>query len=192
MGTVATKLGGTIQASTQRKLATVLTTALAGRTWTGKECLLRSLSDLAVSAPEILATTLAGAKEGDIDRQTLVAALMKECKKEKLEYRVIALEATGTVLSELKLDHFQVFGLSHYSLVLNFALQELYEIVESHLPKAVPEADKENGGGEMDVDREEGVRQVELQHGILTSLGLAWPETRETQEQFLPTMVRNL
>ena len=112
MGTVATKLGGTIQASTQRKLATVLTTALAGRTWTGKECLLRSLSDLAVSAPEILATTLAGAKEGDIDRQTLVAALMKECKKEKLEYRVIALEATGTVLSELKLDHFQVFSLS--------------------------------------------------------------------------------
>ena len=75
-------------------------------------------------------------------------------------------------------------------MVLNFILQELYEIVESHLPKAVPEADKENGGGEMDVDREEGVRQVELQHGILTSLGLAWPETRETQEQFLPTMVR--
>ena len=108
MGTVATKLGGTIQASTQRKLATVLTTALAGRTWTGKECLLRSLSDLAVSAPEILAATLAGAKEGDIDRQTLVTALMKECKKEKLEYRVVALEATGTVLSELKLDHFQV------------------------------------------------------------------------------------
>ena len=112
MGTVATKLGGTIQASTQRKLATILTTALAGRTWAGKECLLRSLSDLAVSAPEILATTLAGAKEGDIDRQTLVAALLKECKKEKLEYRVIALEATGTVLSELKLDHFQVFSLS--------------------------------------------------------------------------------
>ena len=128
MGTVATKLGGTIQASTQRKLATVLTTALAGRTWTGKECLLRSLSDLAVSAPEILATTLAGAKEGDIDRQTLVAALMKECKKEKLEYRVIALEATGTVLSELKLDHFQVFGLSHYSLVLNFTCRSCMKL----------------------------------------------------------------
>ena len=110
MGTVATKLGGTIQASTQRKLATVLTTALAGRTWTGKECLLRSLSDLAVSAPEILATTLATAKEGDVDRQTLVAALLKECKKEKLEYRVVALEATGTILSELKWDHFQVLS----------------------------------------------------------------------------------
>ena len=71
------------------------------------ECL-RSLSDLAVSAPEILATTLAAAKEGDVDRQTLMAALLKECKKEKLEYRVVALEATGTILSELKWDHFQV------------------------------------------------------------------------------------
>merc|ERR1712150_39115 len=36
----------------------------------------------------------------------------------------------------------------------------------------------ENGGGEMEVDREEGVRQIELQLGILNSLGLAWPETR--------------
>ena len=62
--------------------------------------------------------------------------------------------------------------------------------MESHLPKASAESDKENGGGEMEVDREEGVRQVELQHGVLTSLGLAWPETRETQEQFLATMVR--
>ena len=62
--------------------------------------------------------------------------------------------------------------------------------MESHLPKATAESDKENGGGEMEVDREEGVRQVELQHGILTSLGLAWPETRETQEQFLAIMVR--
>ena len=61
--------------------------------------------------------------------------------------------------------------------------------METHLPKATAESDKENGGGEMEVDREEGVRQVELQHGILTSLGLAWPETRETQEQFLATMV---
>ena len=56
--------------------------------------------------------------------------------------------------------------------MFNVILQELYEIVESHLPKAVPEADKENGGGEMEVDREEGVRQIELQLGILNSLGL--------------------
>ena len=136
----------------------------------------RSLSDLATSAPQSLGSTLAAAKEGEVGRQELVAALLRECRKEKLEYRVVALEAAGTVLSELGLDQFE----------------ELYEIVSPHLPKPVPEADKENGGGKeelMEVDREEGVRQVELQFGILTCLGLAWPETKETQEKFLGPMV---
>ena len=45
MGTVATKLGGTIQPQTQARLAAVLLAALQGRTWTGKECLLRSPID---------------------------------------------------------------------------------------------------------------------------------------------------
>jgi len=177
MGTVATKLGGTIQPSTQRRLVTVLLAALQGRTWTGKECLLRSLSDLAVSAPESLSATLHSPKEGEVGKAELVAALLKECKKEKLEYRVVALEATGSVLQHLKLDHFQ----------------ELYSIVQPHLPKPSTESDKENGvKEEMEVDREEGVKQVELQYGILTCLGLAWPEVKETQQLFLGPMVDHL
>ena len=82
-----------------------------------------------------------------MSQSDLVSALLRECRKEKLEYRVVALEAAGTVLSELGLDQFE----------------QLYEIVSPHLPKPVPEADKENGGGKeeaMEVDREEGVRQV--------------------------------
>jgi hypothetical protein len=42
MGTVATKLGGTIAPATQKRLADLLLAALAGRTWAGKECVLRS------------------------------------------------------------------------------------------------------------------------------------------------------
>jgi hypothetical protein len=41
MGTVATKLGGTIAPATQKRLTDLLLAALAGRTWTGKECVLR-------------------------------------------------------------------------------------------------------------------------------------------------------
>ena len=61
-----------------------------------------------MSGPELLAATLAAAKEGELGRQELLAALLKECRKEKLEYRVVALETTGTILSQLKLDHFKV------------------------------------------------------------------------------------
>ena len=222
MGTVVTKLGGTIQPATQRRLVTVLVSALQvrdschggmegirwhpsrkpfthqslqpappqGRTWTGKECLLRSLSDLAVSGPDLLAATLAAAKDGELGRQELLAALLKECRKEKLEYRVVALETTGTILSQLKLDHFKVkwARLGRLNSDSNVT-QDLYDIVECHLPKPVAESDKEN---EMEVDREEGVRQVELQYGILTCLGLAWPEARDTQELYLATMVDHL
>merc|ERR1712080_287901 len=37
-----------------------------------------------------------------------------------------------------------------------------------------------------------GLKQVELHYGILTCLGLAWPETKETQERYLGPMVDHL
>jgi hypothetical protein len=62
MGTVATKLGGTIAPATQKRLADLLLAALAGRTWTGKECVLRfahlSTSKLFNNEKIILYTTV--------------------------------------------------------------------------------------------------------------------------------------
>merc|ERR1719244_229958 len=176
MGTVVTKLGGTIQSATQRKLVTHLLTGLQGRTWTGKECLLRSLSDLAVSAGDILSTTLAQAKNEEPTTDQLIAALFKECKKEKPGYRLVALETTGSVLKQLKLDRFK----------------ELYMIVSEYLPKQEVEGSSDKENGEKEVDQEESQARLELQHAVLVSLGLAWPANKETQEQFLLTMVDHL
>merc|ERR1719341_3095950 len=170
IGTVATKLGGTIQPAVQKKLIGLLLTGLDGRTWDGKECLLRSLADIATSGADLM---VANMKE-DMDK--LVEALLKECKKSKLEYRIIALESTGTIFNELKLDRFK----------------EIYEMVADHLPKPADEDDKENGNKEEMDDQETSQKHLELQYGILTCLGLAWPETKETAEAYLGKVVDHL
>merc|ERR1719300_269731 len=112
MGTIATKLGGTIHEGVQKKLIELLLSGLEGRTWNGKECLLRSLSDIASSAPDLMLKNMK--EESDI----MVKMLIKECKKEKLEYRIIALESTGLIFNKLKLDRFK----------------DIYEIVAEYLP----------------------------------------------------------
>lgn len=170
IGTVATKLGGTIQPAVQKRLIGLLLAGLEGRTWDGKECLLRSLADIATSGADLMVTNM---KE-DMDK--LIEALLKECKKSKLEYRIIALESTGTIFNELKLDRFK----------------EIYEMVADHLPKPADEDNKENGNKDDMDDQETSQKQLELQYGILTCLGLAWPETKETAEVYLVKVVDHL
>ena len=49
MGTICTKLGGTINPVVQKRIAALLIGALAGRTWAGKECIMRSLQEQILS-----------------------------------------------------------------------------------------------------------------------------------------------
>jgi hypothetical protein len=59
-----------------------------------------------------------------VDLTALVSALLVECRKEKVSYRCVALESTGTILQHLNRDSFS----------------QLYEIVVSHLP--IPKVQK--------------------------------------------------
>jgi len=170
IGTVATKLGETIQPQVQKKLIDLLLAGLEGRTWTGKECLLKSLADIATSGPNIMAANV----KDEVEK--LVAVLLRESRKEKLEYKIIALESTGTILNELKLDRFK----------------EMYEMLADHLPKSADDENKENGNTEDAEDKEASQKQLELQYGILTCLGLAWPETKETSEAYLGKVLDHL
>merc|ERR1719481_197387 len=170
IGTVATKLGETIQAPVQKKLIDLLLAGLEGRTWTGKESLLKSLASIASSGAEIMADNV----KGEVEK--LVTVLLRECRKDKLEYKIIALESTGTILNELKLDRFK----------------EMYEMLAGYLPKSTDEENKENGNADDDDDKEKSQRQLELQYGILICLGLAWPQCNETAEAFLDKVLDHL
>ena len=171
MGTVATKLAANIQPETQAKLVSLLLSGLEGRTWAGKEELLKSLANIVKSAPETLRTNMV---EKEKDR--LVEAMLRECRKEKVEYKVIALESTGRVLRELKVDR----------------LKEIYEIVGVYLPSSEKKEGGEDKEEEDEEDKESAGRKLEVEHGVLVCLGLAWPDCRATAELYLVTVLDHL
>jgi len=173
MGTVATKLGGTINPQVQREIARMLVGSLAGRTWSGKECILRSLYDLIVYGGETVKTNLQGKSEA-VSIDSLLDALFRECKKEKVEYRSVALNTTATILSTLNIDHFK----------------ELFAIVSPHLPKADEDADQENDKEEK--EREERQEELVLQESIIAAIGLAWPENTTTQASYIVAVLEQL
>ena len=172
MGTVATKLAANIQPDTQARLVTLLLSGLEGRTWAGKEELIRSLANIVKSAPDILRANMA-----EVEKDKLVEAMLRECRKEKAEYKIIALESTGRVLRELKVDR----------------LKEIYEIVEGYLPKKKKdEGDDEEEKEEEEDDKESAGRKLEVEHGVLVCLGLAWPDCRDTAQLYLLTVLDHL
>merc|ERR1719341_1362482 len=54
LGTVSRKLGAAITRETQASIIQLLLAGLEGRTWSGKETLLKALADIASAAPEIM------------------------------------------------------------------------------------------------------------------------------------------
>merc|ERR1740123_350022 len=173
LGTVSRKLGAAITRETQASIIQLLLAGLEGRTWSGKETLLKALADLASAAPEIMRQNTSE------DPDKVVNALLKECRKEKVDYKIIALESTGTVFQQMKVDKFK----------------EMFEIVCDVLPQ--PEKEK-NGdddnkeNAEDDEDDEKSSKKLDLLHSVLICLGLCWPSSQDTAKQFLVTLMEHL
>merc|ERR1711915_1045214 len=131
-------------------------------------------ADIAKSGPELLRNNLKD------NNDKLISALLKECRKEKVEYKIIALESTGTVLQKLKIDRFS----------------EIYQIVGDYLPKPEAEENGENGDekddDDDDDDKEEAGKKLELQLGALNCIGRAWPINEESIKKFLGPVVAQL
>ena len=168
VGTVATKLGSGIQPEIQARLLTLLVVGLEGRTWTGKESIINSLAELVKSGPEVLRSNMV--KE---EQDKMVESILRESRKEKTEYKKVALKSTGRILSELKVDR----------------LKEIYEIVEGYLPR-LSESDKQEEEGEADPERAD--RQLEVLESALECLGLSWPASGPSAELYLPIVLEQL
>jgi len=176
MGTVATKLGGTINPQVQRRIGGMLVNALGGRTWAGKECIIRSLYDLVVYGGDNVATNLQG-KSDEVSIDSMLDALFRECKKEKVGYRVVALTSTATILQSLKIDQFK----------------ELYGIVCEHLPAPKEDEEKENEKEEKEEkDKDEQDQELQLLDAIISALGLAWPDNKTTQKEYIVVVLGHL
>jgi proteasome component ECM29 len=179
MGTVAVKLDQAIPPKEQKRLLTLLLNALAGRTWTGKEAILRALSDVCKGGSSSIRGMLLGEameeeESANIDENTLVQCLFKECRKEKLDYKIIAIECTGIIFKELQ--------------ILKFS--ELFEMIFPIIKKK-PE---EEGDSDTKMQLvEESKPSFELQHAVIKCLGLAWPQNDTvTQQKHISELLESL
>ncbi|KDR13581.1 proteasome-associated protein ECM29 homolog isoform X2 [Zootermopsis nevadensis] len=162
VGTVATKIGQTMSAERRNSLIDILVTGLNGRTWNGKENLLKALATICSSCKSELKQ-----EEFRPVVDTIVDAMLKECRKEQLAYKQHALKALGDTLSALDIDRFD----------------QVYSIVEDTLAK---------GSGTEESDDERNSEGNSKRQAILTqltetvydTLGKAWPSNHLTQVRY--------
>ena len=159
IGTVAQKLGEKIPPKEQKVLFALLLNGLAGRTWNGKEDLLVALSDVCKHGSASIKHCLADNSEQDmnITEDILVQCLLKECQKERMSYKIAALDAIGVILNELEIDRFEDL------------FERFFQIIE------VREEEEED---------EEQKPSYELQESVIKCLGKAWPANPETQKKY--------
>ena len=103
-----------------------------------------------------------------LTEEVFVKCLLKECSKERLEYKINALEATSKILRALDLDYFQ----------------QLYDMLHVFIER------KEAEG--VDPDEQQETISLDLQLAVVQCLGQAWPETPETQNASVIKLLNTL
>lgn len=103
---VAEALGSSLHQPHLSNFIVALLKALQGRTWKGKEHLLKALSTICTKCRSSMVETL---DSNTLGIDVIIEALLKECKKESLVYKVYAVESTASVVQEWKINKFGEF-----------------------------------------------------------------------------------
>ena len=168
------KLKSQIHDKEQGMLLIQLIEALSGRTWTGKEAILVAIKDLIEANPGNVQTMLQDANNPLTEDIVIMKSLLRECGKERMDYKIVAIDTTSTILRSLDLDYFQAL----YTMLLPFIRKALDE------EKDEKKDDDKGDGNET--------YSLDLQLAVVKSLGQAWPESPDTQkihvEEFLSVL----
>lgn len=167
IGTLANKMGATLQANQRSELIEILLLGLSGRTWKGKESILQALASVATNCKEQLMKS-----ESAQITESIVNAVLRESKKEQPEYKLLALPALATILHSLEVDRFSEF----FSIVKEY-FQELKE-EESEENEGCTDADT---AAENSAKREQWMQFREVS---FEALGKAWPAVPKTQAEY--------
>ncbi|GAB1605474.1 proteasome adapter and scaffold protein ECM29-like [Argonauta hians] len=162
IGTIATKLGPKLTSPTGDVLLKALLSGLSGRTWKGKENLLDSVEKICCNCKPLLEDRTE-ATEDKPDINQVVDIVLRECKKEKKDYRIQCLQTIGAILELYKVDRFEVIWL----------------LLEPSL---------KTSNSSNDDDDDDSVtsqkNQLEYQQIVFECLGKVWPEEASTQNTY--------
>ncbi|XP_056640479.1 proteasome adapter and scaffold protein ECM29 [Diorhabda sublineata] len=166
VSTVATKLGSTMDAKHRNSLIVILLAGLSGRTWNGKDKLLKALSSICSSCKDTIKT------DPDINITSLIDAVLKESKKEETVYKITALQSLGEIVSSLEIDRFE----------------EIYSIIQTIITVQNNKEDEDIPSEEISKNRED---KIKLKETAYETLGRAWPNNKSTQEKYRELFVEH-
>ncbi|XP_062509489.1 proteasome adapter and scaffold protein ECM29-like [Corticium candelabrum] len=158
METVAEKFGGKLGNVQRESMLNSLVKSLPGRTWDGKERLMLAVSQLCQIG-----------KEQSLSLNTLdkvVSVLLTECKKQKMEYKLVAFESVSRVLESNNLNRFVEFSSLCFPL-LN--------------PDRIEDVEIDEKPEERASTRE---MTLKLQESLLKCIARVWPQDDKTQVEY--------
>uniref|UniRef100_F6S581 Proteasome adapter and scaffold protein ECM29 n=1 Tax=Equus caballus TaxID=9796 RepID=F6S581_HORSE len=142
-------------------ILSALLQGLAGRTWAGKEELLKAIACVVTACSAELEKPV----PSQPSTNEILQAVLKECGRENLKYKIVAISCAGDVLKATKEDRFQEFS----------------DIVIPLIKKNSPESTGVRTTKNEDENEKEKELQLESLLGAFESLGKAWPRNAETQ-----------
>uniref|UniRef100_A0A2K6TQP9 Proteasome adapter and scaffold protein ECM29 n=1 Tax=Saimiri boliviensis boliviensis TaxID=39432 RepID=A0A2K6TQP9_SAIBB len=142
-------------------ILTALLQGLAGRTWAGKEELLKAIACVVTACSAELEKSV----PNQPSTNEILQAVLKECSKENLKYKIVAISCAADVLKATKEDRFQEFS----------------DIVIPLIKKNSLESSGVRTTKNEDENEKEKELQLEYLLGAFESLGKAWPRNAETQ-----------
>ncbi|XP_072526756.1 proteasome adapter and scaffold protein ECM29 [Salminus brasiliensis] len=161
MATIAKQQTGSLVAPHLGMVLNALLQGLAGRTWAGKEELLKAVGSVVSKCSAELQKPVAGQPTvGQV-----LDLVLKECKKESLVYKMAALRCAADILEATQEDRFQ----------------EMADILFPLIKKNKPGSPKHE---DDDEDAKERELQMEVLLCAFETLGKAWPKNSQTQSRF--------
>ncbi|XP_039615329.1 proteasome adapter and scaffold protein ECM29 isoform X2 [Polypterus senegalus] len=164
MASIAKQQTGSLVAPHLGMVLGALLEGLAGRTWAGKEELLKAIGCVVSACSEELQKSVPGQPH----LTEITDLVLKECRKESLKYKIAALKCAGDVLHSTQDDRFQ----------------ELSEIVVPLLKKHSPTNVLSQKEEEEEMEEKEKELQMESVLCAFETIGKAWPKNPVTQGQY--------
>ncbi|KAM8960529.1 proteasome adapter and scaffold protein ECM29 [Pelodytes ibericus] len=137
---------------------------LPGRTWAGKEELLKAIGTVVSACSEQILRSVPDQPSLD----DIMQAVLKECRKENVRYKISALQCAADVLESTKMDHFQDMTDILFPLIKKTSM----ETVGARSPKDDDDEDANEKTKEL---------QAECLLCAFSTLGKAWPRNPDTQ-----------
>lgn len=148
-----------MDAKHRNNLIQILIAGLSGRTWNGKDKLLKALSSICSNCKRSLL------EDQTLDPNTIVDAVLKESRKDEVQYKIASLQALGTILSSLEIDKFE----------------EVHDLLHS-ISEVKKEDDEDMTSEDVSKNRES---HLKLKETVYETLGKAWPEhSKAIQEKY--------